>query len=236
MGRRRERVFEQAVGELRTMIENGEVQPGDRLPPEPELSDQFNIGRSSVREAMRILESEGLVEIRRGTGTFVTSREAWLSSRNSVIRLIKEHEAALIHLLEAREGLEGMAVHMAAQNPPAELLSELRAISNEMDELISLGSDDIDFAAVASLNSRFHLSISRASGNPLLHQLILHLLGTFAESNEAILYTGLSVDIQVKEHGQIAKAIEDRDPIKAENLMRAHIARVRREIREMTVD
>ena len=57
MKRRRERVYEQAVEDLRTMIENGSVPPGDKLPPEPELSDQYEIGRSSVREAIRTLEA-----------------------------------------------------------------------------------------------------------------------------------------------------------------------------------
>ena len=83
-----------------------------------------------------------------------------------------------------------MATYLAANKPTDELVRDLNQILDDMDMLADRQDSEIDFSEVARLNPEFHLGIGKASGNPLIHQLIVHLLDTFAESNKAILYHG----------------------------------------------
>ena len=232
-GVKRGRVLDQAVEQLRVVIENGEISVGEQLPSVDELCEIMSMSRSSIREALRILETEGLIEIRRGTGTFVKPRDSWYPSRSNVVQLIKEHGASLIQLLQIRQSIEGMVAGLAAQFATPELITELSGLVEQLDEIAKQDVDEVDLDFVASLNTNFHFAISRASGNELAHEIILHVLPVFTESNKAILFAGKTLSAQASEHAAVVEAIKAGDFQSAENLMRAHIARVIEEIQEI---
>ena len=97
------RVFEQVVQQIRELIVSGELQVGDKLPPEQELERQLSVSRSSIREALRVLEAEGLVEVRRGSGTYITSSTGRNRSRDEVANWLEQREEFLVQELEVRE-------------------------------------------------------------------------------------------------------------------------------------
>jgi GntR family transcriptional regulator, transcriptional repressor for pyruvate dehydrogenase complex len=232
-GVKRGRVLDQAVEQLRVVIENGEINVGEQLPSVEELCEIMSMSRSSIREALRILETEGLIEIRRGTGTFVKPRDNWYPSRSSVVQLIKERGASLIQLLQIRQSIEGMVAGLAAQLATPELIAELTGLVEQLDEIAKQDAYVVDLDVVASLNTSFHFAISRASGNELAHEIIVHVLPVFTESNKAILFASKTLSTQVSEHTALLEAIKAGDSPGAENLMRSHIARVIDEIQDI---
>lgn len=235
----RTRFFEQVVDQIRVLIESGEVLVGERLPTESELSEQLNIGRSSIREALRVLETEGLIEVRQGAGTFVMPRSEWNSSRNEAVGWLKQRGESLIQLLQVREWLEGLSVSLVAVNPSAELIDKLENILKEMAFLVKdarQNNMEVDLNQIAALNTSFHLTISSYSGNLIAHELLSHILPAFSESNKAVIYTNPELDLQAAEHSHVLEAIKDCDPERAETTLRRHIARVRDEIRNIRIE
>lgn len=233
-GEKRKRVLDVAVEQLRIAIENGEINVGEKLPSMDELCEIMNMGRSSIREALRILEIEGLIEIKQGTGTFVTQRDSWYPSRSSVVQLIKRRGESLIQLLQIRQCLEGMAAAQAAKLKTPALISELSEIVDALDKMAEKDAYEVDLDEVAKLNNRFHFAISRAAGNTLAHEIILHILPSFTESNKALLYAGQSLKRQAAEHLALLAAIESGDAVQAQQLMTNHIGRIIDEIENLT--
>ena len=130
------RIFEQIVDQIREPIVSGELQPGDKLPPEETLKKQFNVGRSSIREALRVLEFEGLVEVRRGSGTFVTNYSTQNNRRIEVAQWLEQHEDKLRDLLQLREYLEGLSAALVARSHTSETIDTLEKIINDTRTLI----------------------------------------------------------------------------------------------------
>lgn len=232
-GEKRKRVLDVAVEQLRIAIENGEINVGEKLPSVDELCEIMNMGRSSIREALRILEIEGLIEIKQGTGTFVTPRDSWFPSRSSVVQLIKRRGESLIQLLEIRQCLEGMTASQVAKIKPPALVNELSEIVDQLNKLAEKDPYEVDLVEVAKLNNSFHFAISRASGNTLAHEIILHILPAFTESNKALLYAGQSLKRQAAEHSALLEAIKSGDSDLAKELVSKHIGRVIDEIENL---
>lgn len=231
---RRVRVFEHAVNQIRAVIESGDLEPGDRLPTEQDLSQDLDVSRSSIREALRVLEAEGLIEVRRGSGAFVAPRTSWnTSTRSAVAAWIGQREEALQQLLEVREYIEGLTARLAAASAKTPLIKELRGIVEEQASCCPEGPD-VDL--IAELDNRFHLTISGASGNDIAHEIVSHILPSFNESNKAVIFAGQRAESIVKEHRAIVEAVAARDGGEAERSMRKHIKQVQRVIRQLPKD
>lgn len=230
------RIFEQIVDQIRGLIFAGEFVPGDKLPPEQELEKQLNVSRSSIREALRVLEFEGLVEVRRGSGTFVAPYSHLKKGRIEVAKWLDRREGTLVQFLQVREVLEGLAAYLAASNMTESVLGELISIMDQASEVVRKNnSEGVDFDELASLDSQFHLLISRTGGNDIANELISYVIPAFQASNKAVIYISDSLDNLVRDHKAILDALKERHPERAEKAMRSHIARVRNEIREVHV-
>lgn len=229
------RVFERAVDQLRLLIENGDLAVGEKLPAEKELCSALNTSRSTIREALRVLEAEGLVESRKGSGTYVAPRSSWASSRNEIVALIRQRGESLRQILQVRECIEGLSARLAAESVTASSISELSRIIDQLSKWVSQ-EDEIDIDTVANLNTKFHLAVSRASGNEIAHEILLHILPPFSESNKAILYVEKSLTRQLDEHRKVFDAIRAGNADEAERAMRAHVSRVRQNIINITRD
>jgi GntR family transcriptional repressor for pyruvate dehydrogenase complex len=228
---RRVRVFEHAVNQIRAVIERGDLEPGDRLPTEQMLSQDLNVSRSSIREALRVLEAEGLIEVRRGSGAFVAPRTSWKSStRSAIAAWIGQRQEALHQLLEVREYIEGLTARLAATSATDALIDKLRKI---VQEQASSCPDEPDVDAIAELDNHFHLQISAASGNDIADEIMNHILPSFNQSNKAVIFAGQRAEDIVQEHRAIVEAIAARDGNAAERAMRAHITQVQRVIRNI---
>lgn len=226
------RIFELAVDQLRDLILDGAYPPQEKLPTEKELSRQLNVSRSSLREALRFLESEGLIETRRGSGIYVTSDPYKGSLRSEYIHWLSKHKDTLVKLLQVRESIEGLTASLAAVYASKEEIQELdvnlEAQSEIIDELERSGKENIDKMAI--LDAEFHTLIGNASRNEIANSFISQIFAVYNQNNKAVIYVGHRQQQIEQEHRAIYQAIAERNPEASEKAMRLHIAHVRSEL------
>ena len=156
-------VYEETVRQLRARLEDGTWPPGSRLPSERDLAQGLNVGRSSVREALRMLQALDLVEIRPGEGTFVKLKAAPLAEAK-LRSLLQDKEVA--QLYEVRELLELQTVTLAVERATPEDISAMESAVNRMADALQAGRTCIDE------DLEFHLALARAADNEVLSQIL----------------------------------------------------------------
>lgn len=221
------RLSDQAVNQLRALIISGEFNPGDKLPSESELCEKLEVSRSSVREALRTLESRGLILVRTGSGAFVSDRPFSFIAMTEAMEWLLKRQEYLAQILQVREVNEGLAAALVAPNVTDDLLRRLHQIVQEQHELAGAAPN---LERESELDIEFHELIAAASGNTLVHELVSSIVREFCSSNRALLYVSGKMAISIKEHEAVIQAIAGRDPVRAEKTMRAHVARVRNDI------
>ncbi|WP_320670093.1 FadR/GntR family transcriptional regulator [Patulibacter defluvii] len=193
-------LVEQVRERLLEHIASGTYPVGSKLPAEPELQEIFGVGRSTVREAVRILGHEGLLEVRPGNGTFVLERTPPAEP------LVKRLQRARVQeVYEVRRALELETVRLAAERRTAADLRKLKASLRAREEHVA----DLDEFLRADLE--FHLTISRATRNEVLAELY----GTFFDALREALSQSARLP-GIREEGQslherLYDAIEQRD-------------------------
>lgn len=226
------RLFEQAVEQISDIILSGNFAPEEKLPSEQELSKQLNVSRSSVREALRVLEADGLIEVRRGAGIFVAAKPYKGSLRSEFVHWLAKRKESLEQLLQVRESIEGLTASLVAVTHSKDLIEQLRLILHQQKSLLNPefenGDEIID--KLAALDAEFHLTIAEASGNVIAYEIISHIFPAYNQGNKAVIYVGNRQYKMVNEHTLVFNAIETGDPVAAEKFMRDHIARVRSEV------
>jgi GntR family transcriptional repressor for pyruvate dehydrogenase complex len=222
------RVFEQAVEQIRGLILSGEFEPGEKLPSEIELSKLLDVSRSSVREALRVLEAEGLIEVRRGAGVFVASHPFQNTIRVEYVHWLAKRKESLIQLLQVRQSLEGLTSRLAASLADEHVIKQLgENVSVQTSIVESFEADSqSSINELARLDQEFHLMISKASGNEIAHEIISHIFPAYNQSNKAVIYIGELQSKMVNEHKRIFNALQLRDPDQAERNMCAHLERI----------
>jgi len=226
------RVFDQAVEQLRTAILAGQYLPSSRLPTEQELCDVMDVSRSTIREALRVLEAEGLIDVRRGSGAYVTERISHLATRGEILGWLSQRKESMSQILEVRECIEWLTASMAAASHTEALIEKLQGIIDKQWTESNTTEGEPDIITLADLDVDFHVAISEASGNDIAHEIVAHILPAFAEANRAVLWVGKRIDVGIKEHQTIVDAIAASDRVAAENAMRTHINRVRTDLCE----
>ena len=224
------RLFEGAVGQIRALIIDGQLQPGEKLPSESELCVALDVSRSSVREALRTLESKGLIQVRSGSGAYVAANPFSFNVVSEAVQWLLKRQDSLVQLLQVREVVEGLAASLVAALASEELLTDLRRIIEEQAQLSGVSSN---LSRQAELDARFHLLIAEASGNPIAQEIISAIVPAFIDSNRAVLYVSTNIERSLLEHQAIIDALASRDPARAEAAVRSHIARVRTEIHDI---
>lgn len=216
----------QVEDQIKAAILSGAVRPGDRLPGELELARQFEVSRTTVREALRSLSTQNLITKTPGAGggSFVriidhsALRHALMDSVHNLLALgtIDFEEVALV-----RQHLEVPAVRLATVNRTAEDLEELR-------DIVALQkSISVEDPRVPELDEKFHGAIARASGNRVLSSFVsaLHL------ETEPVHYLDLSPEVgrtTVRQHQRIVRAIVEQDPEAGEKAIVEHLTYLRK--------
>ncbi|MEV0074390.1 MULTISPECIES: FadR/GntR family transcriptional regulator [unclassified Amycolatopsis] len=204
------------------LLQSGNIGVGDRLPSERELCETFEVGRSAVREALKLLSVLGLLEIRQGDGTYLRSATSTLLPQ--VIQwgmLLGDKNAA--ELMDARRVIEGGLAELAAQRRTEEDLAALR----ERLEALRLSRTVSEWV---DSDVEFHLQIARSAHSGTLADVLFRLrslLDSSVRHNRQQADHEASNDVKYREHERILLAIEDRDPAAAAYAMRTHIDRVR---------
>lgn len=207
---------------LRNMIVSGQLAAGDKLPDESHLADLFMVGRSTIREAIRVLGAENLVSVSRGAGggIFVTHpRLDQVSERlsNGLELLIGSDECPVDEVIEARVVLESFAVRRAATRRTPESMAAIRAALE--DE----ARQPLDLADMFQLNIRFHIAILEAAGNSVVRALAEPV---FSSWGRKVSGPGSNLewwDRVTAEHRLIADAIFEGDAVRAEEFVVAHL-------------
>lgn len=201
---------------IRGMIQRGDYTQGDRLPPIMEMARRFGVGHPTIREALKKLETMGIVEIRHGSGVYVTRSDdvLVLASPDYSGTVTKK---LLLDLIHTRIPLEMHSVSEAIKNATLEDLVELRRTLNTAGQ--NLGNDDV----LNEVNMSFHRQIARASGNNVLTQLLDVLHDLFTEEQRIILGIFGSRERDHQEHLAILEALELRDEKLAVERMRKHL-------------
>lgn len=210
------RAYEQLAGLLRERINSGDLRVGDRLPSETALAKQAGVSRSTVREALRILEQGGLVE-RASPRIMVVADRSDVPAFRELRRELRRHNVTFHHLHESMMTLDPELARFAAIRADR---SDLR----ELQQLIAEQENHLDHLAEWSrLDVEFHAQVAEMSANPALivarepiSQLLLPALLQFMDTREM-------ADHATKYHRRILGEMEVRDPDTAASVMRRHI-------------
>ena len=209
-----------AIEQIKAMVLDGRLRPGDRLPRESDLAVELGISRSSLREAVRALSLVRILEVRQGDGTYVTSLQPDLLMETMGFVVDFHQDAGVLHLFEVRRALEPMAAERAAVLMSDEAAAGLLELLDELGPQPSI--DDL----VAN-DVEFHHRIAEGSGNPVLCSLIDSLSG---RTQRARIWRGFTqqdaVERTMREHREIARSIVGRQPGLARARIEAHIAGV----------
>jgi GntR family transcriptional repressor for pyruvate dehydrogenase complex len=217
---RRVRLYENAADQIQTLILRKKYAPGDRLPSERSLAQQFHISRHSLREALRILDVMGLIEIKVGDGIYVKEVNflPYIESLNFSIKTRLQIERnTLVKLWETRRMLEVGMVDIAAKQMNDSFLKSLWWCIEEMKKNI----DHQD--AFISSGIRFHRLIAEISGNEVLILVWDMLANLIRTSQNKIYRIPLSPKKALDAHTKIYRALEARDPRKAVEAMKQHM-------------
>jgi len=218
------RLYEQIVEQIEDSIRRGRLKPGDQLPAERELAQQFGVSRTAVREAVRALHEKQLVEAYSGRGTFVTNGHS-NAIRRSLGSLLKSGRVkSTAYLLEVREILEPEIAALAATRIEEQGLATLADAVKVMDR----SYDNPDAFVEADLD--FHLGLAEAAGNPVIMSLLDSIVDLLREQRTAICMSPGGPERGQAHHKKILKAVAARDPDKTRAAMRAHMRQVREDL------
>lgn len=213
-----DRLSDKAVGQIRALIEEGRLKPGDKLPAERELIKLLSVSRASLREALRVLEVLGLIEVRTGIGAFVKQTDAGALPAEWRALLIKTQQE-VIDLLEVREALEARAVELAAQNASSEELESCSLTLGKMKQ--SANTNDVDAAIQSDIE--FHQLISRMSQNKFLIELSDSISHVLLDARYAFFRQPNRIWVSWKQHCRVVEALVERDSQAAAEAMLQHL-------------
>ena len=214
---RRKNTYEIILEQLEDLILSGTLEPGQKLPGERLLSEKFGASRNSVRVALKLLDFMNLLEVRPGSGVYVSSRQhlnqATLNSHWSA--LLKQHP--LMDLIEARRGIEPFITGLAARNATDMEIHEME------DDLSMMEADIMKQGKVVQYASLFHEILFRSSHNLILAQIGMMLNNLMDESKKVSLSNWEKSKQSLEDHQGILDAVKLHDPDLAEERMLVHL-------------
>lgn len=210
------KVYEEIVAKIKEMVEKGRFKSGDQLPVERELAEVFRVSRSSVREALRSLESQGFIESRQGDGTYIASQpvESLVSPLASVIFTEKDDQ---MELFEMRRMIEPDLAYLAAERATEEEINLMQEVLDLQEEKIARGESGTD------VDKSFHYIMARAAKNKVLLRITDNIIDLLGESREQYLQVEGRPQKSILRHREVLEAIRAGDPERAEKCMLEHL-------------
>ena len=216
---RRRTLYQDIVGQVHDLITDGVLKPGDRLPPERELAERLKVSRSSLREAMRALELQGLLVSRPGAGTYVSTDrvDAFISIISSSLSQDTDVQK---DIFEVRHLLEPQIAGLAAERATGDDLQQMREAVAYQKSQIASGGTGVEGDTV------FHFALAQATHNWALLRVISTISDMLRQSRDRSLQTPGRPQRSLASHHQILEMIVRRDAQGAEAAMRYHISEV----------
>lgn len=215
------RISEVIVDQVRLLIRSGQLTAGDRLPSERELCERFGVSRVTVREALRVLEANGLVDIRVGArgGAFVTAPSSRMVGEG-IADLISLSSLSALEVTEARMVFELGLVPLACERATDEDIAALYEICDRSSA--ALESDDYPLSLSAEWHSRFAFCTHNRAIALLAESLHDPMIRSLQEARSSVPAHGR---LGVEEHRALVDALAARDAERATELMRVHLTR-----------
>ncbi|HHY47731.1 MAG TPA: FadR family transcriptional regulator [Firmicutes bacterium] len=216
---RKNRIYAEVIDRIKRLIVDGQLKPGDKLPSERELASALGVSRSTVREAVSVLASSGLVEVKPGLGMFIGSSGQDHAISPLSLMLLVERDSSL-ELLELRKILEAEAAAMAAERAPSEVIEMLEHAYAEMEADLNSGGSGED------ADVKFHELVAKATMNMVMTKVMNSLNGLFRYSinqyrKKTFMHSNRPHQL-LADHRAILDAIRSHDPEKAREAMRSH--------------
>ncbi|RYM02692.1 FadR family transcriptional regulator [Sporolactobacillus sp. THM7-7] len=218
-------LYAKIISDIDKKINQGLLLPNQKLPSERQMSQQYNVSRTVVREAIKVLSEKGLVEIRVGKGTYIT-RPNNRNVTNTMKRVIRSSNATIEDIIEVREELELSTVKKAVINATEQGIEKLKKTCAEMDK------KDIKVGEFVEKDAKFHLCLARLTGNNIFY-LLIHSF--YDMTDKALFEITHMVPADIEEaqvqHWGIVNAVEKKDLTLAKRIVKAHINLIREEVR-----
>ncbi len=221
------RLYEQVVNQIREQILTDQLKDGDKLPTERELAQRLGVSRTVVREALRSLAKEGLVEVRHGRGTYIINLTSQVLSKSLDLMLTIERADKSAELLEIREIFEPSIAALAASRATDDDLAALRAAVERMDASME------DVQGYTSADHSFHVALAVATHNFIIPTLLNPIVDLLNSQREKIFHVQNGPQSGQVHHKRILDAVGSRDPEAAREAMITHLRQVREHAREV---
>jgi GntR family transcriptional repressor for pyruvate dehydrogenase complex len=213
------RIHEEVETQIHELIRQGKLKAGDQLPSERELAETFKVSRTSVREALRTLETKGLIISRTGMGNFVADLpiEALIAP---LAKLLIEEKTALADIFELRKLIEPHIAALAAERATNKDINRMKRILARQGEAVNRGETSVE------ADAELHFAIGQATQNQALEKLVSGLMEILSQSREESLQTPDRRRASIESHRKILSAIERHDKTRAQKAMFHHIEQV----------
>ncbi|MGM7723776.1 FadR/GntR family transcriptional regulator [uncultured Metabacillus sp.] len=223
-GVQNERLYEKIVVQIRKLIDDGKLQPGDRLPGERVLAQTLGCSRTSLREACRVLESEGLIVSKPGGGRFIqqVDQNMKLEYKFNTVDLIEK--TAVIYFLEARETLEPKIAELASQRATAENIKKMEQVLLKMEEKLKYPDEMVE------ADSSFHLALAEATQNFVFVSMMETNLNMNRQVRKQTLHSKKRYLESLAEHRAILEAVKARDVKGAIEATHIHLLHLRNSV------
>lgn len=214
---------EEIVVRLRDMIHRGELNAGDRLPPERDLAKLLGVSRPTLRAGIRSLTTVGILQARQGAGTFVAERGESPTLDSSPLKMLSAlHGFTSDEMFEARLALEMSITGLAAERATSE---QMTLMAEEIAGMYaSLGSP----AQYLLHDMKFHQTIAAASGNRILTSLMNMVAATLFDARSKTVHRAVDLKESAEQHHNIYRALREHDPEGARQAMRDHLLETQR--------
>jgi GntR family transcriptional regulator, transcriptional repressor for pyruvate dehydrogenase complex len=223
---KRSRLSDEVANQIKNLISEGKLKPGDRLPPERELIKQFGISRPSLREALNSLVVMGFLEIKQSKRTFVKS-VASERMEDPLSFLIKTDTQKIFDLIEVRKAMEVWGASQAAQRATEEDIKRLESIVEAMERTIEEGRD------CDKEDADFHLAIAQATHNMVQTHIMSTMYDLLRTSVAKVFTDKTKMKKLFQQHSRILNAIKNRSPEKARERTLEHLDYVDSEVRTL---
>jgi GntR family transcriptional regulator, transcriptional repressor for pyruvate dehydrogenase complex len=212
---------EKIIAQISDALVAGELQPGDRLPPERELAEQFGVSRTVIRDAVKTLAGRGILHVKHGAGIFVTtSEENAIGRLGALSDILPLQGVRLRDLFEIRKVLEVEGAEWAARRRNDYHLERLRGILEDAHR----NSENLE--VLSERDVQFHVTIAEASQNLVLVRVMLTLLDLLAQSRRESLSIPGRAKLSLKDHERIVEEIEAQRHEGARETMLEHLTSV----------
>ena len=220
------RLSEQIYGAIRNIIDEENFIPGSKFYSENVLSKKLHVSRSSIREAVRVLEVQGLVKVEHGKGIFITGKTE--QGIEAFADWLEDNEKSILEHFEMRLIIDPMAASYAAKNATADDIEKLQEVCREFMSC----SKSFGTAELIKIDEKFHTLLAKSTKNKTLYMLMRTMAKSLPDGWITSLHVPGRIEKTVLEHSKIVEAVNSRNPETAEKTMRQHLDNAITEIKE----